>query len=151
MTRILPWALLSIALACGPAQAQTPVDPAPAAETPAKSGKVGAPPEGKGQVVFFRQSSMAGMPYAFTIKDGDIPVTKLGNDRYFVYVADPGEHEFRVRGETKDTLFLEIEPGETYYVEQTMVMGMFYYANLAPSGEATFEGARNLKPGSAAR
>jgi hypothetical protein len=144
--------LFSLALAAafifGPAYAQETGDAAPpAAEV---VSRIAPPPEGKGQVVFFRQSSMGGMPYAFTIKDGDKPVTKLGNGRYFVYVADPGDHEFRVRGERKDALVIEVDPGETYYVEQTMVMGLFYYANLAPSTQDVFDNVKSMKPDSPA-
>lgn len=146
MTRFLPLALLSMTLACGLVTGEARAEPA---DAPAAAPRVAPPPEGKGQVVFFRKTSMGGMPYAFTIKDRDVPVTKLTNGRYFVYVTDPGEHEFKVRAESKDVLFLEVEPGETYYVEQTMVMGMFYYANMAPSTEAAFNAAK-LRPGTAA-
>jgi len=152
MKSLLPWAALAAVLAFAPANAETPAPAATSAPTATPVEAVSAippPPEGKGQVVFFRSHSLGGAPYAFTIKDGDQPVTKLGVGRYFVYVTDPGDHQFKVRAEAKDELYIEVDPGETYYVEQHMVMGMFYYANLAPSSESAFN-AMKLKPAPAA-
>jgi hypothetical protein len=148
MTKLVLCTVFAATLTFGPVQAQDTAPPTVSSD--AAMSAVAPPPDGKGEVIFFRPRSMGGAPYAFTIKDGDKPVTKLGNGRYFVYVVDPGEHEFKVRAEAKDSLFLDIDPGETYYVQQTMVMGaMFYFANLAPSSQAAF-GATSLKPGSAA-
>jgi hypothetical protein len=127
------------AVAESPAAAVVETTPAAA---PAVSSIVGAPPEGKGLVVFFRPSRMMGMALGFTVREGETELGRLPNGRYFAHAADPGVHEFGVGG---DKLRLEIEPAETYYVQQNIAMG-FVSGNgvLVPSDQATFE-ARPLR------
>lgn len=163
-------ALLAAALLCSPAFAQDAEQPAtepavieaeatatvaaePAAETPAASGPVAAPPAGKAQVVFYRPSSLLGAALSFTIHDGGAPVTKLGLGRYYVHVVEPGAHTFEVKSEATDTLDLEVDPDETYYVKQTMGMGaLLYRPNLTPATQADFEAlAKKLKPAKPAK
>ncbi len=116
--------------------------PAPSAEP---AGLVPPPPAGKGQIVFFRPGAYLGMAVSFSIHEGATGVGKLGNNSYFVYVGDPGPHTFTVRSEATDTLNLEIDAGETYYVKETLGMGLVLYRpHLTPSDEATFE-AKKLK------
>lgn len=131
---ILPAALL-LAAASAPAAAQEP-PPAPAAEEgtaepaekpadeAAAAGRVAPPPSGKGQVVFFRPSNMMGMALSFSVHEGDKGIGKLGNGSYFVHVADPGTHLFTIQSEVTDKLTLEIDDGETYYVKQTIGVGI---------------------------
>ncbi|HEX7758176.1 MAG TPA: hypothetical protein VF459_01645, partial [Caulobacteraceae bacterium] len=67
---------------------------------------------------------------------------KLGNGVYFVQVTDPGTHTYTAATENKDTLKLEVDDGETYYVRGQVTMGlMIGEANLSPSDQATFEKA----------
>lgn len=122
-----------------PAEAATP----PAAEdgyVAAYSEIVGRPPAGQGQVVFFRPSRFTGAALSFSVREGDEGVGRLGNGRYFVHPTTPGVHEYNISGEVTDTLRLEIEEGETYYVQQTINMGiMMGRPVLTPSDQATFE------------
>lgn len=119
-----------------PAVADTAPATAPAA--PANT-LVGAAPEGKGQVVFFRPSKMMGAAMGFKVREGDTELGKLRNGKYFVAVVEPGAHEYTVHSETKDVLSMEIEAGETYYVQGTLGMGIIAgRPNLSPSDEATF-------------
>jgi hypothetical protein len=98
-----------------------------------------SPPAGKGQVVFFRRSAFKGMAASFSIREGDIIVGKLGNGSYFVLNADPGPHEYRVISEIRDTLHMEVESGETYYVQQNMdIGGLFITSTLTPSDAEEF-------------
>lgn len=137
-----------------PATTETPAadaataTPAPEAATPpAEDGYtapyselIGRPPEGKGQIVFFRPSRFTGAALSFSVREGDEGIGRLGNGRYFVHAADPGIHEFNISGEVTDTLRLEIEEGETYYVQQTINMGiMMGRPVLTPSDQAAFE------------
>ncbi len=138
-----------------PSAPAAPANPAPVApatdSTPSPSPSVGPgglvapPPAGKGQIVFFRPGAYLGMAVSFSIHEGATGVGKLGNNSYFVYVGDPGPHTFTVRSEATDTLNLEIDAGETYYVKETLGMGLVLYRpHLTPSDEATFE-AKKLK------
>jgi hypothetical protein len=112
------------------------------------SSLVAAPPAGKGQVVFFRQSKMMGAAIGLKIREGETDVVKLGNGKYFVAVVEPGTHLYTTGGEAKDALTPEVEAGETYYVSGAIGMGVVAgRSNLAPSDEATFAGlSKKLKP-----
>jgi hypothetical protein len=144
---ILP-ASLALGLAA-PALAQEPAKPAeaaaPAASPPAagkveSSGRIAAPPAGKGQVVFFRPGNMMGMALSFSVHEGDEGIGKLGNGSYFVHVADPGPHLFTIQSEATDKLTLEVDAGETYYVKQTIGVGIVAgRPHLTPAEQGEFE------------
>lgn len=99
-----------------------------------------APPAGKGQIVFFRPSRFVGAAVSFSVREGDTGIGKLTNGTYFVHVADPGVKEYNISFETRDTLRMEIEEGETYYVIQAIGMGIVAARpNLTPSTEEAFQ------------
>ncbi|WP_342749912.1 hypothetical protein [Xanthomonas arboricola] len=53
----------------------------------------------------------------------------------------PGTHQYAVHSEKKDILNIEVEAGETYYVQGGITMGILAgRPNLSPSDQATFEG-----------
>jgi hypothetical protein len=118
-----------------PAAAEVPA--APAVTYPAG---ISAPPEGQGQVVFFRPSRFVGAALSFTVRESEQDLGRLPNGRYFVHAATPGIHEYEIG--RNDTLRLEIEPGETYYAIQSTQMGIVAgRAVLSPSDQAAFEEA----------
>ncbi len=132
----------------GADQAAPPSAPAEvAAPSTAAADPLGAIPEGKGRVVFFRPGSMLGMAIPCPIHDGPGDVARLWSGRYAVYIADAGSHRFMTQSEAKDFLTLEVEPGETYYLSCTMSMGMLVYRpNLSPSSQVAFDAkAKGLK------
>jgi hypothetical protein len=113
------------------ADAAKPADPAAA---------VGTPPAGKGQVVFFRRSSLMGFPYWTNIRENDAAYGKLSNGVYFVQALDPGPHTFNTSVLGKDALKIEVDPGETYYVEGKITMALVgYTVVMAPSDAASFQ------------
>lgn len=137
---LLTAAMLAGAGLGSPAMAQD----APPAESPtaaaAPASKVPAPPEGKGQVVFFRPSNMMGMALSFSIHEGAEGIAKLGNGSYVVHVTDPGAHLYTIQSEVTDKLTLEIEAGETYYVKQTIGVGVVAgRPRLTPAEAGEFE------------
>jgi hypothetical protein len=104
-----------------------------------------APPEGQGQVVFFRPGG-TGFAVGCSVNEKGQKVSSLGAGRYFVMVAGPGRHEFTVKSEAKDTLALEVEAGETQYATCRMKMGLIVARpDLAPSTEAAFRKHAKLK------
>jgi hypothetical protein len=129
--------------------AQAPAAPqtaaAPAVDEPvitpedAYAGKIGKPPAGKALIVFYRPSG-PGMALGFTIKEGEKPISKIGNGSYQVFIADPGTHEYKIQSEATDTLRLEIDDGETYFVRETIGMGLFVgRPHLALADKAAFD------------
>jgi hypothetical protein len=110
---------------------------APAATT----SNVGAPEAGKALIVFFRPSKFTGAAIGFKVREGETELGKLRNGKYFVANVEPGTHQYTVHSEAKDILTLEVEAGETYYVQGTITMGfMAGRPNLSPSDQATFDG-----------
>ena len=126
------------------AQAAAPAESAKATT----NGTIGAPPEGKGQIVFFRDKKFTGAAIRYKVREGAIELGKLSNGSYFVHVAEPGAHEYTVHSEAKDILNLEVEAGETYYVIGGITMGFLAgRPNLSPSDQAAFDGMKaKLKP-----
>jgi hypothetical protein len=146
---ILMAGLASVAVASG-ASAQ-PIDKVPATATTTATGGISPPPEGKGQVVFYRPSRMKGMAISYSVREGDTTLGKLGNGSYFALPVEPGLHSYRIQSELKDTLRLEVDPGETYYVMQSMDIGIaLIRAYLTPSDAEAFARERKLKPVKAA-
>lgn len=113
----------------------------------ATNGLIGAAPDGLGQIVFFRPKKMAGGAIGFKVREGDVELGKLRSGKYFVANVEPGVHEYVVHSEAKDILTMEVEAGETYYVQGTLTMGVLAgRPNLSPSDESTFNGmSKKLK------
>lgn len=110
-----------------------------AAAAAAANPLIGPAPQDQGQIVFFRESKMVGAAIGFKVREGEAELGKLRSGKYFVVNVAPGKHEYNVHGETKDVLTMEIEPGETYYVQASIGMGFIAgRPNLAPSDEAAF-------------
>lgn len=142
-----------LGLACATAQAQdaTAQDATSAASPAADSATasmIGAVPEGKGQIVFFRPSKFAGAAVGFIVREGETELGKLRSGNYFVAAVEPGTHQYTVHSEAKDVLTMEVEAGETYFVQGSITMGMMTgRPNLSPSDRAAFDAAASkLKP-----
>jgi hypothetical protein len=104
-----------------------------------KSGTLGEPQGGTGQVVFFRPGSIMGAALGCTVHEDDKEVARLGSGKYYVVSATPGKHLYFTKGEATDKLNLEVEDGETYFVKCNIGMGIVAgRANLSPSDRATF-------------
>jgi len=132
--------ILAIALAAGALTIGTGV--AIAADGPAittKSGTLGEPASGMGQVVFFRPGSLMGAALGCTVHEDDKELARLGSGKYYVVSATPGKHLYFTKGEATDKLNLEVEADETYFVKCNIGMGIAAgRANLSPSDRDTF-------------
>lgn len=110
------------------------------------------PPPGMGQVVFFREKSLAGAGQWFNVRENGQALGKLTNGAWFAVPLRPGLHSFTAVSEPefKDSLTLKVDPGETYYVEGLMTHGVVIgVANLTPSAKARFDalsGRMNADP-----
>ena len=125
------------------------VTAAPTQDAPlvTKSGPLGAPEAGKGQVVFFRPGSLVGAAMGCTVREGEVQVARLGSGKFYVVQATPGKHVYHYEGEARDEITLEIEEGETYFVRCNIGMGIAGgRANLSPSDRDAFaKKAKGLK------
>jgi hypothetical protein len=122
---------------------------APAPEAAQGSIRIAPPPRGMGQVVFFRAKSMMGTGQWFNVREDGKALGKLTNGAYFAQTATPGLHTYTATTEPefKDRLKLQIDPGETYFVEGALTKGVVIgAANLSPSDKAAFVAAsKDLK------
>jgi hypothetical protein len=107
------------------------------------------PPQGQGQVVFFRAKSLLGTGQWFNVREGGRVVGKLSNGAYFVHVTSPGVHTYtaKLEPELKDHLTIDVDAGETYFVEGSLTGGLVIgAADLSPSSRGRFnKAAKHLK------
>ena len=138
-TLALAAALAGCATTSAPS-AKAPPAAAPAAPAATSSPATIAAPSGdNGTVVFFRANKFAGGAVSFKVREGEQELGKLSSGTYFIATVPTGPHAFTVRSEAKDVLNLEVERGETYYVQGSVSMGVLVgRPNLAPSNEADF-------------
>lgn len=101
--------------------------------------------------MFFRPSKFMGAAIGFIVREGQTELGKLRSGNYFVAAVEPGTHQYTVHSEAKDVMTLEVEAGETYYVQGSISMGiMAGRPNLSPSDRAAFDAiASKLKPSKA--
>lgn len=134
-----------------PATAPKPASTAPApkpASTPAPAAS--APSGDMGTVVFFRESKFAGAAVSFKVREGETELGKLSSGSYFIAQVPTGPHAFTVHSEAKDILNLEVEKGETYYVQGSISMGVLVgRPNLSPATAETFNGMKDKLKNSA--
>lgn len=111
-----------------------------AAAAPAAEAAGGA----TGTVVFFREKKMMGAAISFKVRENGVELCKLGSGKFCTVTVPVGKHEFVTQTEQKDKLTLEVESGETYYVQATISMGLMAgNGNLAPSTKEVFEGMKS--------
>jgi len=150
-----PAAAEAAAPAADAAQPAEEAAPAPQADATAAPIGTGAgtshimpPPPGKTQVVFFRRNTFVGAALGGRVREGETPIGNLTSGRYFLHVTDPGEHTYTVKTEVTENLTMELEVGETYFVEETVSMGILVgRLNLSPSNSNAFDEAfPKMKP-----
>lgn len=121
-----------------PASAPAPQPASAPAATPSSSAGGGT-----GTIIFFRESKFTGMAISFKVREGQTELGKLSSGSYFVANLPAGAHEFTVHSEAKDVLNIEVDAGETYYIQGSISMGFLAgRPNLAPSDAATFNGMK---------
>ncbi len=107
------------------------------------------PPAGEGQIVFFRAKSLLGTAQWFNVRENGKALGKLGNGAYFIQPESPGVHNFtaKLEPELKDRLKIQVDPGQTYFVEGTLTAGLVLSAaDLVPSTVDKFnKAAKHLK------
>ncbi|MFN7157390.1 hypothetical protein [Erythrobacter cryptus] len=135
--------LVALAFAAAAPVAMTASAPAALAQDKAEGEfKIPTPPEGKGQVIFYRTGGISGAALGCAVFDAgaEDKLSSLGAGKYFVLVSDPGPRSFTVKSlEAKDAMTLEIEEGETQFVRCKIKAGfMSGRADIAPSNESEF-------------
>ncbi len=131
-TKLLAAALIVTAVAVSPTGVSAAKDKAPAT--------IPAPEPGKGQVVFFRTGGLVGAAISCNVREEGKLIGGLSGGKYFVVNFTPGKHVFTTKSEATDTLNMEIESGETYYVRCSIGAGVVAgRPNLTPVDKAVFD------------
>ena len=119
-------------------------EPAAAPDPSAAPAAADAPAGGEATIVFFRPKKMMGAAMGFKVREAGVELGKLRNGSFFVLKAAPGRHEYVVHSEKEDVLTMEVEAGETYYVQGTLGMGVVAgRPNLSPSDQAAFDAVKD--------
>lgn len=104
--------------------------------------EIPTPPEGMGQIIFYRTSGVMGAALGCAVFNSgeEEKLSSLGRGTYFVLHSEPGARDFTVKSlETKDALTLEVEEGETQFVRCKIKTGFLSgRANISPSDEREF-------------
>ncbi len=117
--------------------------PALAAEGTNVPATLPAPPEGQGQVVFWRGATIMGGGLGCGVNQGAERISALGRGKYFILNLAPGAYEFNAKSEAKDVLNIEVAAGEIQYVKCTIKMGVIVgRPNLSPSTADEFNTKR---------
>lgn len=151
---VQPNAQTTPAASAQPAQPATPTQAPTAAESSPTAQTTPATAPGKGHIVFFRPTRLSGAFYTYHIVEvgddgkpakGAPRLGDLRNGGAFAVDVEPGIHAYNITGpmavnKAQDRLRMEVEPGETYYVEQTVRIGLVTGGfKLAPADEARFK------------
>jgi len=108
--------------------------PAPAAD--AATGATGT-------VVFFREKKMMGAAISYKVRENGVELCKLGSGSFCTVQVPVGKHAYVTKTEATDVLNMEVDPGETYYVQASISMGVVAgHSNLAPSTREVFDGMK---------
>lgn len=145
MSRIVTLSVAALAmLAAAPAVAKDKDDEKGTSAAPA-SITIPTPPAGKGQIVFFRPGGM-GYALGCSVNENGQKISSLGAGRFFVMTTTPGRHEYTVKSESKDTLALNVEDGETQYATCKIKMGiMVGRPDIRPSTREEFLALKKTK------
>jgi hypothetical protein len=103
------------------------------------------PPPGKAQIVFFHPKTEHKAWRGFKLRSGPgkgEPIGELPRGVAFVLKTDPGRREFTGTTDFQESLILDLEPGETYYVRAVVGIGKWTgHPDLMPSTREEFEAA----------
>ena len=147
--------------AAAPAPSPTEAPAPPEAQAPAEApgdaaqplpdivpGKLAAAKPGKGQVVFFRPNKFMGGGITWKVRETGAELGTLSSGRYLIIDAEPGAHTYTATTEATDAITIEVEEGDTYYIETAVSMGaLIYRPNLRPSSLEAFVGnLKSMKP-----
>ena len=107
---------------------------------PPTPAQLAAPPEGKGQVVFYRKPMVSLIPFNWMVRENGVEICRMVAGTYCIAAATPGKHTFEVHSEATDKLTLEVDSGETYYVFGSISMGMIVNRpTITPAQKAQFD------------
>ncbi len=98
-----------------------------------------------GLIYFLREDAFTGGGISYFIFEDDTKIGLLKSGTYFVHKSTPGKHTYLAETEARSLVTLEIQPGQTYYIEGGVALGM--WAGRPQLTEVTHPVAEKLLPG----
>jgi hypothetical protein len=86
------------------------------------------PPAGKALLYVVRPQTY-GLALHFTVLCDDKKIGELSAKRFIYIVLDPGTHHFVTHAANTSEITVTVEAGQTYFIQQQVVMGAFYAEN----------------------
>jgi hypothetical protein len=151
MNRVMVLAFMAVAVAAcasGPPKpaatpAAAPVVAAPLAASPSPAAAIPPPAAGAATVIFYRPWKFVGGGVGFIVREGTTELGKLRAGKYFVLQVAPGKHTYLVHSEATDSLTLDADAGETYYIEGEIGVGVLVgHPHIKPAEKSAFEQIR---------
>ncbi len=105
------WTLATIMMSC-------------ASVTYAELAEIPDAKEGKGLVVFYRDSSFSGGAIRFNLNQGQEPIGALHSGTFLYRDIDPGQHTFWSQVISKDSITVDVVAGKTYYIKGVVQIGL---------------------------
>jgi hypothetical protein len=76
-------------------------------------------------VIFIYRPSAFGFAKAYEVKRGDDTIVTMRSHGYYPYVTNPGPVTLSATTETTDTVTLDVQPSQAYYVKAGMKVGVW--------------------------
>lgn len=76
-------------------------------------------------IYFFREWAFGGGGISYFISEDTQQIGLLKAGSYFVYKAKPGKHTYSAETESRASMALDVQAGQTYYVEGNIGMGFW--------------------------
>lgn len=96
-----------------------------------------------GTVIFFREKKFAGAAIRYKVRENGVELCKLKSGSFCTVTVPAGKHEYVVHSEAKDVLALDVQPGQTYYVQASISIGfMAGHPHLASADKSVYEGMK---------
>jgi hypothetical protein len=110
--------------ACGPKEKEVKY----VADTDKKSHSLGTQTADTALIYVIRSTMLGNKVQTKLAVDGEWKGVNRGNN-YFFFTLQPGEHYFCSQAENRSIVVLTVEAGKTYYLEQSIHMGLMKARN----------------------
>ena len=121
MRKLICLLALAMAVALGAGCAKMPVRGDYMQDTPPQI----VPDQESAVVYFLRESAFTGGGITYLIFEDDTKIGLLKSGSYFIHKATPGKHTYLAETESRAAVTLDIQPGQTYYIEGSVGMGFW--------------------------
>ena len=121
MRKLICLLALAVVVAVGAGCAKMPVRGDYMQDTPPQI----VPDQESAVVYFLRESAFTGGGITYFIFEDATKIGLLKSGSYFIHKATPGKHTYLAETESRAAVTLDIQPGQTYYIEGGVGMGFW--------------------------